>query len=517
MVSTRDRQRKASLEERYVAMTPGLAWATTYQPMERVFPYDRYEGIGIHDWDKWEDPFRLTMDAYWKYQSEKEKKLYAVIDAFAQNNGHVGISDARYVNALKLFIQGMAPIAYGAHRGFAHVGRQFVGAAARVACQMQSADALRHFQNATHTISNYNKYYNGMRSPGHWFDRLWYLAAPKSFIEDALTAGPFELVTALSFSFDYVLSNLLFVPFMSGAAHNGDMVTSSFGFLAQSDASRHMTLGVECVKFMLEQDTANLPIVQRWIDKWFWRGYRLLTLVAMMQDYMLPRRVTSWKEGWEMYVEASGGTLFKDLARYGIREPKGWKDASEGKDHISHQAWALFYQYSHATAFHSWLPESEELEWLAEKYPSTFPRLYRPRLEQWRARQAEGRRFQNMTPPMQCQVCQFPVIFTEPGDPIRVSYRDLLHDGRNYHFCSDHCRAIFMAEPEKYKQARIPIEQICQGATAVGAAGQPAFDPWPAMLADCKVESGVDNLDFEDSMDRRNFDAWRVPVSEVAT
>jgi hypothetical protein len=27
----------------------------------------------ITDWSKWEDPFRLTMDAYWKYQAEKEK------------------------------------------------------------------------------------------------------------------------------------------------------------------------------------------------------------------------------------------------------------------------------------------------------------------------------------------------------------------------------------------------------------------------------------------------------------
>ncbi|SOZ71364.1 protein of unknown function (plasmid) [Cupriavidus taiwanensis] len=32
------------------------------------FPYDTYEGIKIHDWDKWKDPFRPTMDAYWKYQ-----------------------------------------------------------------------------------------------------------------------------------------------------------------------------------------------------------------------------------------------------------------------------------------------------------------------------------------------------------------------------------------------------------------------------------------------------------------
>ena len=50
-----------------------------------------------------------------------------------------------------------------------------------------------------------------------------------------------------------------------------------------------MTLGIECIKFMLEQDPDNVPIVQGWIDKWFWRGYRLLTIVAMMQggDFFL--------------------------------------------------------------------------------------------------------------------------------------------------------------------------------------------------------------------------------------
>ena len=103
-------KKKLSLKDRYRAMTRDLHWDTTYQPMDKVFPYDKYEGIKIHDWDKWEDPFRLTMDAYWKYQGEKEKKLYAVIEAFAQNNGQLSVSDARYVNALKLFIQGVTPL-----------------------------------------------------------------------------------------------------------------------------------------------------------------------------------------------------------------------------------------------------------------------------------------------------------------------------------------------------------------------------------------------------------------------
>ncbi|HKR40482.1 MAG TPA: phenol 2-monooxygenase, partial [Paraburkholderia sp.] len=354
-------KKKLGLKDRYAAMTRGLGWETTYQPMDKVFPYDRYEGIKIHDWDKWVDPFRLTMDAYWKYQGEKEKKLYAVIDAFTQNNAFLGVTDARYINALKLFIQGVTPLEYLAHRGFAHVGRHFTGEGARIACQMQSIDELRHYQTETHAMSTYNKFFNGFHHSNHWFDRVWYLSVPKSFFEDAYSAGPFEFLTAVSFSFEYVLTNLLFVPFMSGAAYNGDMSTVTFGFSAQSDESRHMTLGIECIKFMLEQDSGNVPIVQRWIDKWFWRGYRLLTLVAMMMDYMQPKRVMSWRESWEMYAEQNGGALFKDLARYGIREPKGWQDACEGKDHISHQAWSTFYGFNAASAFHTWVPTEDEM------------------------------------------------------------------------------------------------------------------------------------------------------------
>jgi phenol hydroxylase P3 protein len=96
-----------------------------------------------------------------------------------------------------------------------------------------------------------------------------------------------------------------------------------------------MTLGLEMIKFMLEQDPDNLPIVQGWIDKWFWRGYRVLTLVAAMMDYMLPKRVMSWKEAWEIYGEQNGGALFKDLARYGIRPAKSWDAGLQGQGSTS--------------------------------------------------------------------------------------------------------------------------------------------------------------------------------------
>jgi len=55
---------------------------------------------------------------------------------------------------------------------------------------------------------------------------------------------------------------MLFVPFVSGAAYNGDMGAMTFGFSAQSDEVRHMTLGLEVMKFVLELNPGVDPTVE---------------------------------------------------------------------------------------------------------------------------------------------------------------------------------------------------------------------------------------------------------------
>ncbi len=492
--------KKINMRERYKLMTR-LGWDTTYQPMEKVFPYDKYEGIKIHDWEAWEDPFRMTMEAYWKYQGEKEKKLYAIMDAFAQNNGHLNITDARYVNALKLFIQGVSPLEYQAHRGFARQGRHFTGEGARVACQMQSLDELRHVQTQVHTMSHYNKYFDGFHEFPLWHDRVWYLSVPKSFFDDANSAGPFEFMVAVGFSFEYVLTNLLFVPFMSGAAYNGDLSTVTFGFSAQSDEARHMTLGLEALKFMLEQDEDNVPIVQKWIDKWLWRGYKVLSLVSAMMDYMLPDSPMSWKEAWEIYFEENGGALFKDLERYGIKVPDFASICASEKDHLSHQVWGILYNHTAAAAMHTWVPDDEKLDWLSAKYPDTFDKYYRPRLEYWREQEEKGERYYSQTLPCVCQTCQIPMGFTEPDDPTMISYRTSEYGGDKYHFCSDPCKTIFDNEPEKYVQAWLPPQQIFQG--NCGGEGLENVLKW------YHFNLGADNMDYVGSPDEERWKQWK--------
>ncbi len=493
-------QKKLGLKERYRLLTRDLGWTPSYQSNDALYPYVHYEGIKIHDWDKWEDPFRLTMDSYWKYQAEKERKFYAIVDAHVQNNGHLNLTDGRYLTAIKMFLQAISPGEYAAHRGFARVGREFPGVGTQVACQMQSIDEIRHAQTQIHAISNYNKYYNGFHAFAHARDRIWYNSVPRSFFDDAMSSGPFEFMIAIGFSFEYVLTNLLFVPFMSGAAFNGDMSTVTFGFSAQSDEARHMTLGLECIKFMLEQDPANLPIVQGWIDKWFWRGIRILSLVATMMDYMLPKRVMSWREAWDLYGVENGTALFRDLARYGVKPPKQWALAEQDIDHMSHQFMLALYQWDFGTSFHAWIPSDEDMTWLASKYPTTFDKYYRPRWEHLRKLAAAGTPFQNMGLAKLCQTCQLPIVFTEPGDPTLSIYRETDYLGEKYHFCSDGCRDIFENEPEKYVQAWLPMPQLFQ---------EPLKGDLTAWMAWVNMQPGVDNGDYEGSQDQRNFEQWR--------
>ena len=63
-----------------------------------------------------------------------------------------------------LFLGGVTPLEYQAHRHFAYLSRHFNGPGPRFAALCQSVDEMRHAQTEIHTLSNYNKYYGGMHS-----------------------------------------------------------------------------------------------------------------------------------------------------------------------------------------------------------------------------------------------------------------------------------------------------------------------------------------------------------------
>jgi phenol hydroxylase P3 protein len=103
------------------------------------------------------------------------------------------------------------------------------------------------------------------------------------------------------------------------------------------------------------------------------------------------------------------------------------------------------------------------------------------------------------------------MMFTEPGDPTQIAYRESTYHGMKYHFCSNHCQEIFDYEPRKYVQSWLPVHQIYQGncyPDDINPAS-PGDSPVREVLRFYGVNGGEDNGDFSTSQDKSNFSKWR--------
>jgi phenol hydroxylase P3 protein len=167
---------------------------------------------------------------------------------------------------------------------------------------------------------------------------------------------------------------------------------------------------------------------------------------------------------------------------------------------MSHQFMLALYQWNFGTAFHSWIPSDDDMEWLSKKYPTTFDKYYRPRWEHIKKMEAEGTPFNNFGLAKLCQTCQLPTVFTEPGDPSSLCHRETEYKGETYQFCSEHCCDIFKGEPEKYVQAWLPMPALFQ---------EPLNGDLEAWMKWVSLENGSDNGDYKGSHDQTSFQKWR--------
>ena len=137
---------------------------------------------------------------------------------------------------------------------------------------------------------------------------------------------------------------------------------------------------------------------------------------------------------------------------------------------------------------------------MSAQYPTTFDQHDRPLDEKAARMQDSGNRFFSRGLPQLCQVCQIPMLFSEPGDPTRVAFRVSEYRGERFNTCSDGCQWIFEREPAKYVQAWLPVHQIYQG--NCGGATIPDVLSWYG------YELGRDNGEYAGSVDQQNWAKW---------
>ena len=451
---------KLGAKEKYQAMTRDLMWDPKHFDMKKVYPLIEKEGIILKDPSRWEDPFRMAYNQYVKIQSEKDGIYHSVRNAFEANDGHAKVVDSRWYEGVKIFAVAVQPAEYAAHRLMAYIGRNIPIEAIRFATFNQAIDELRHAQIEIKHYAHMSKQIDGLHNMARTSQNLWLNTVSKSFFDDAATAGPFEALIAVSFSFEYVFTNILFLPFASSAGAVGDENFAAVGKTVQSDESRHMALGMSALKMLLEEDERNVPIIQGWIDKWYWRAYRMFSVIAMLVDYYPRIRPISWKKAFETYVEEQVfNGLFKDLRKYGIRLPLHAEDSIKEKETYSHSVFRIVDQYKMANPYRSFKLQEDDYEWLGNEY-SKFDSLFEQTF-----RRNEDDVFANSSPgiPAICSVCQLPAEFPNPDSPLELWSQYSEYNGKTYMTCSPGCKHIFDHEPEKYTQIWWPGEAYLSG------------------------------------------------------
>ncbi|KEF37487.1 phenol 2-monooxygenase P3 subunit [Schinkia azotoformans MEV2011] len=452
---------KLSSKDQYKYLTRDLMWEPKDFDMKTVYPLIEKEGIHIKDPKKWEDPFRMTYNQYVKIQSEKDSIYHSVVNAFEANHGHAKVVDSRWYEGVKAFAVAVQPAEYQAHRLMAYIGRNIPIEAIRFATFAQAIDELRHAQIEIKHYAHMSKYYDGLHSYAKTNENHWFNTVPKSFFEDALSAGPFEALMAISFSFEYCFTNILFLPFASSAAAVGDEHFAATGKTVQSDESRHMALGMSALKMLLEEDDRNVPIVQKWLDKWYWRAYRMFSVVSVIVDYYPRIRPISWKKAFEIYIEDQVfNGLFKDLRKYGIRLPLHAEDSIKEKEHYSHATMRILDHYKHANVFRTFKLQPDDYEWLASEYPNTFDQYY---ASYYKRQGDHALAVTSPGIPSVCKVCQIPLEFVNPDKPTQQWTQYSEYNGDIHMTCSPGCKHLFESEPQKYMQMWWPAEAYVSG------------------------------------------------------
>jgi phenol hydroxylase P3 protein len=447
-----------NLADHYKEFTRDLGWEPSYVPREEMYPPEHAEGVHFRDWDKFDDPFRLYYKDYVGMQEKKEQSLHMVFDHAARYDFLSRVEET-WLEGMKLFACGQGQTEYETCKDHVAIARYSPAPALRAAALYQSIDELRHAQNYAHYLRYANQRMPGFGGWAQLFQNHWLYQGIRSCFEDLLTANPFEAIIGANVVLEIGFTNLNFVALPAVGAANYEHAWAQLQLTTQSDETRHMAIGQSMMKTLLEEDERNLPILQRWLDKWTWRLYRVDALAgSIFFDYFAKNKVMSYKEAFQKYfVDDFIGGLVSDLGPYGLQEPRWLQAMLDDMDSLSHIVWKYLYQRKNELWFKVFQPDDQDVEWLKEKYPG-----WQDLVGDFWAAARDGQDVDNDGLVPVCNLCHVGCMFETPDKP--TIQGPLEFEGRTYWFCSEACREIFMAEPQKYKDGRTIVDLVLDGA-----------------------------------------------------
>jgi phenol hydroxylase P3 protein len=444
------------LYEQYALTTKDLTWDPSYVTKEELAESEFTTGVHFRDWDTFEDPFRLHYADYVRVQSDKES-IMAEQKKLAARFKEVDGIDLHWLQAMKLFYPAATNSEAEAHRGHAALARFSPSPALSMAAFYQVLDEIRHAQMDTAAMRFMRTHTNSFENWALMYQHQWVLQTFRSLFEDMLMVeDPFEMAINTNLTLELGYSNMLFVATPGAAVANGDRLYGQHAMSTQSDETRHAALGQAVIRTLLEEDERNVPIVQRWLDKWTWRHHRVFGVNGIFLDYFAKNKTLSHKQAVNKYfLEGYIEGMLADYGPLGLKPPMFLDDIIAERDTHSHIVYKLAHQYKYINYFCTFAPDDEDKAWLREEYPEWDSLVGK----YWDSVDA-GDSGDVMGLPLICNLCHFPCIFPNPDNPQFLRHE---HRGRTYWFCSRGCKWIFEQEPHKYQDDYTLVELIFAG------------------------------------------------------
>ncbi len=450
--------------EEWTELARKLDWSFSYADERQVYP-EALAGspwLPSHEWRDWDEPFRTTFAEYVTTQHQKEVAFQAVADAVGRVEDLAQL-DPAWLSVVKLHMATLPLAEFAAVIGNLRAARFGRDSAWRMTSLLGALDELRHTQlplRTMHGLVRWDPQFAWTHQLLHSDD--WIAIAGRHLVDELLLGSDaIEFAIGTHFVFETGFTNLQFIGLTSMAKQVGDRSFEQMLHSIQTDEARHAQVGHPVLRKLVSHDKAR---AQRLVDKWFWRSFRFFAVVTgVAMDYLTP--LAARRGSFQEFVEEWVVDQFQSsLDELGLQRPKYWQAFLDALPIYHHMLYASAYSYRATTWFDCVLPSPDERAWLAEKYPATWP-LVAPVWEnltrRWRESGPGLEWFTHgNTPVAFCNLCQLVLC---AGTPQQNEASFVERAGRRHVFCSQPCRELFEAEPDRYASHLGVVERILAG------------------------------------------------------
>lgn len=451
-------------------LTRDMNWTFTYVDEKDVFPEElsNSHGIAAEDWWGWDEPYKVTYTEYVHNQFGKDASVYAVNAVVGRSKIFESL-DPGWKSAIIAHYGAIAVPEYTAGIGESRMGRFGRAAAWRNMALYGTLDETRHGQ-----IQTYFPYGLLAKEPrADWAHKAfhtneWGALAARSLFDDMFGANDaVSTAIQLTFTFETGFTNLQFLGMAADAMRVGDVDFGSLISSIQTDEARHSQQGEPTVKILIEQ--GHKDVAQKLVDHMFWRSWKVFALLTgLSMDYYTPleHRAHSFKEFMSEFIVKQFLEQFRD---FGLEKPWYWDEYFLPELDWLHHAYHLGVYNWRPTVW--WNPDAgvapEERDWLEQKYPGwneNFGRHWDVMGDNIRAGKPEATLPETL--PMICNMCHIPICTPAGFNAGKLDSplpHTLVHDGRQYNFCSVPCKWIFEESPDRFKGHTSVIDRFLGG------------------------------------------------------